>query len=178
MNQPTVEALAAAVGKEAGDELDGALRKIKHCVNQLDDAQLWWRQSDDMNSIANLILHLCGNVRQWIIAGVGGTEDARNRPQEFAERGTLSKAALIDRIESTVTEAKAVLSAATATELLQPRRIQGFEVTGLQAIFESVAHFRGHSQEIVHLTRLQLKDDYEFDFVPTSPEQGAPDSPP
>ncbi len=70
-------------------------------------------------------------------------------------------------------EAKTALSEISAEELIQVRRIQGFDVTGIQAIFESVAHFRGHAQEIVHMTRCQLGDTFEFDFVPTTAEQGA-----
>ncbi len=69
--------------------------------------------------------------------------------------------------------AKAALAEASPADLLKCRRIQGFDVTGMQAIFESVAHFRGHTQEIVHVTRIQLGDDYEFAFVPKTPEQGA-----
>ena len=67
----TIQDLSNALGKEASGELDGALRTIRHCVDQLTDDQLWWRPSESMNSIANLLLHLCGNLRQWIVSGVG-----------------------------------------------------------------------------------------------------------
>ncbi len=170
----TLESLSNAVGNEASDELDGALRKIKHCVNQLTDDQLWWRPSESMNSVANLLLHLCGNLRQWIVSGVGGTADVRERQKEFDERSSAPKTELMQQIEDVVAQAKAALSEMSAEELLRVRRIQGFDVTGMQAIFESVAHFRGHTQEIVHMTRCQLGNSYEFDFVPSTAEQGAP----
>ena len=169
----TLESLSNAVGKEASDELDGALRKIKHCVNQLTDDQLWWRPSESMNSVANLLLHLCGNLRQWIVSGVGGNADVRERQKEFDERKSAPKTELMQQIEHVVAEAKTALFEISAEELLRVRRIQGFDVTGIQAIFESVAHFRGHTQEIVHMTRCQLGDSFEFDFVPTNTEQGA-----
>lgn len=169
-----LDSLSNAVGKEASDELDGALRKIKHCVNQLTDEQLWWRPSESMNSVANLLLHLCGNLRQWIVSGIGGVADIRERQKEFDERSSVPKTELMQQIEDAVAEAKTALSEISAEELLRVRRIQGFDVTGMQAIFESVAHFRGHSQEIVHMTRCQLSDSYEFDFIPTTTEQGAP----
>ena len=172
--EPTAQDIAAAVAKEASDELDGAVRKIKHCLRQLSDDQVSWRPAASMNSIANLILHICGNVRQWITSGIGGAEDVRDRPNEFSAQGTLAKDELLRCSDSAVAEAKAALAAASATDLLEHRRIQGFDVTGMQAIFESVAHFRGHTQEIVHLTRCQLGDAYEFGFVPATPEQGAP----
>ena len=171
--EPAAQDIAAATTNAAADELDDAVKKIAHCVNQLSDEQVWWRPAASMNSIANLILHLCGNIRQWITAGVGGVEDTRIRPQEFSERGPIEKDELLRRLDTTVTEAKAAIVNASAANLVDRRRIQGFDVTGLAAMFHSVAHFRGHTQEIVHLTRSQLGDDYKFDFVPTTTEQGA-----
>ena len=165
--------LADAVGHSAGEELGAALQKIKHCLGQLTDEQIWWRESEGRNSIANLLLHLCGNLRQWIVSGVGGVPDIRERQKEFDERRPIEMAHLIQQVEQTVHAAQTVLRRVTSEELLQVRRIQGFDVTAIQAIFDSVAHFRGHTQEIVHITRSLLDDDYKFDFVPASTEQGA-----
>ena len=77
------------------------------------------------------------------------------------------------RLETVVDEAKLVLGRLTAQQLLEVRRIQGFDVTGLAAIFSSVPQFRGHTKETVHMTRLQFSDDYRFAWTPTTPEQGA-----
>jgi hypothetical protein len=170
----TANDLAAAVGTEAGNELTSALAKIKHCLNQLTEEQVWWRSQPSFNSIGNLILHLCGNVRQWIVAGLGGVADVRDRPAEFSERGPIPKDELLRSLEAVVSEAKEVLGRLTASQLLEARPIQGFDVTGLKAIFDSVPHFRGHTQEIIHMTRLQLGDAYKFAWQPTTPEQGAP----
>jgi hypothetical protein len=166
----------AALGREAGNELSSALARIKHCLGQLTDEQVWWRSRPSLNSIGNLILHLCGNVRQWLVAGLGGlggAADIRDRPTEFAERGPISRDELLRRVEGVVDEARAVLARQTAGQLLQARRIQGFDVTGLAAIFDSVSHFRGHTQEIVHMTRLQLGEAYKFAWTPATAEQGA-----
>src|SRR4029077_4440954 len=84
-NGMTADEMAAAVGREAATELTSALAKIKHCLGQLTEEQVWWRSRPSLNSIGNLILHLCGNVRQWIVAGLGGAADSRDRPAEFAE---------------------------------------------------------------------------------------------
>jgi hypothetical protein len=165
--------VAAAVGAEAARELTSALDKINHCLGQLDDEQVWWRPRHSLNSIGNLILHLCGNLRQWVIAGLGGAADVRDRPAEFAERGPVPKDELLRRLDVVTAEASEVLSRLTARQLLEARRIQGFDVTGLAAVFDSVPHFRGHTQEIVHLTRVQLGDTYQFAWTPASPEQGA-----
>jgi hypothetical protein len=169
----TADELAAAVGNAAAHELDSALNRIKHCLGQLNEEQVWWRSRPSLNSIGNLILHLCGNVRQWIVSGVGGALDVRNRPAEFAERGPIPKDELVSRIDEVVAEAKRTLIGLAARQLVENRRIQGFDVSGLTAIFNSVPHFRGHVQEIIHITRLQLGDAYKVAWTPTTPEEGA-----
>jgi hypothetical protein len=169
----TTDELAAALGGEAGNELTSALGKIEHCLGQLTDEQVWWRPRPSLNSIGNLILHLCGNLRQWIVAGLGVRADVRDRPAEFAERGPIPKAELMGKLAAVVGEAKQVLGKLTARQLLEVRHVQDFDVTGLVAVFDSIPHFRGHTQEIVHLTRLQLGDAYKFAWTPTTPEQGA-----
>jgi hypothetical protein len=169
----TADELATAVGSEAAAEMTNALARIKHCLGQLSDEQVWRRSQPSLNSIGNLILHLCGNLRQWIVSGIGGATDIRNRHDEFAERGPIPKADLVRRLEIVVDEAKQALGRVTALQLLHVRRIQGFDVTGLAAIFDSVPHFRGHTQEIVHMTRSQLGDAYKFAWTPETAEQGA-----
>jgi uncharacterized damage-inducible protein DinB len=166
------ETLRTAFHQGVTNELDDAIRKICFCVRQLSDDQLSWRPSDSMNSIANLILHLCGNVRQWVISGVGGAPDQRNRPQEFAQREPVSADQLIEMLHQVAGEFRQTLEKTTADDLIRPRTIQGYEVSGLQAVIESVAHFRGHTQEITHMTRIQLGDAYEFDFIPSPGQQG------
>jgi hypothetical protein len=169
----TPDDLAVAAGREAANELTSALNRIKHCLGQLTDEQLWRRSHPELNSIGNLLLHLCGNLHQWIVSGLGGAADHRHRPAEFSERGPIPRDELLRRLEAVVAEAKQVLGQLTARSLVKARRIQGFDVTGLAAIFDSIPHFRGHTQEIVHMTRLQLGDAYKFAWTPTTTEQGA-----
>jgi hypothetical protein len=170
----TPDELAAAIGAAAAHELDSALARIRHCLEQLNDEQVWHRAQPGLNSIGNLILHLCGNLRQWIVAGIGGAPDVRTRPAEFTERGPIPKDQLLHGLETVIAAAKRVLAGVDSRQLTGLRRIQGFDMTGVAAIFDSVPHFRGHTQEIVHMTRLQLGDAYQFAWTPTTPEQGAP----
>jgi hypothetical protein len=163
-------AFVEATRSAFAEELTDAQSKIQHCAAQLSETQIWWRPDARMNSIANLVLHLCGNLRQWIVAGVGGAEDVRNRPAEFAARDSASADDLLRLLENAVAEAREVIGNVPVDELVGTRRIQGFKVSGVQAILHSVTHFRGHTQEIVHLTRTQLGDAYQFDFVPATPE--------
>jgi len=167
----TTQRLGHVYIEEARRRLAACHQKIIHCLNQLDDGQVWWRPAEPMNSIANLVLHLCGNLEQWIVSGVGGAQDLRNRPLEFSERTPIPKEQLSQRLSSAVSRADEVLAHVTDARLLEPRRIQGFEETVLSAIFECLAHFNGHTQEIVYITRLQLGDAYRFAYIPSTPEQ-------
>jgi hypothetical protein len=170
----TSDELAAAVGAAAAHELSSARNRIEHCVNQLTDEQVWRRSQPRLNSIGNLLLHLCGNLQQWIVVGLGGGVDERDRPAEFAERGPIPRAELLRQLQMVVKEAIRALERVDARALLDTRRIQGFDVTGVSTIFSSVPHFRGHTQEIIHMTRLQLGDAYTFAWTPITPEQGTP----
>ena len=170
---PTVDDLTRALSDEANRTLDQCLEQIRHCTDQLSDDQIWWRPEKSMNSIGNLLLHLTGNIRQWIVSGIGGARDVRQRPREFSERGPIPTAQLLAGIERVVDEAQHALAAATAAELLATRRIQGSEITGIRAIFDSIPHFKGHTQEIVCLTRMQLGDGYRYHWRPQTVEQGA-----
>jgi len=166
---------AAAFVAAATDMLRKGLHKIEHCVAQLDDNQLWWRPQPEitpqMNSIANLLLHLAGNMRQWIIAGVGGAKDIRDRPLEFSDRSNRPKAEILGQLKATIAEAAAAIARLTVSDLTAARRVQGFDTNVTAAIFQTLCHFHGHVQEIIHLTREQLGDRYRFDFVPKSAAQ-------
>ena len=171
----TADELAAELGNAAAHEMESALERITHCLDQLNDEQIWQRPHPKMNSIGNLILHLFGNIRQWLVSGLGGgAPDVRNRAAEFSECGPIPKAELLGTLRTVVEEAKKVLTGITGRQLVEKRRIQGFVVTGLLAIFDSVPHFRGHTQEIVHMTRSRLGDAYRFAWMPTTVEEGAP----
>jgi hypothetical protein len=163
--------VAVAVSAGARHQLAEGMAKIEHCLDQLTDEQLWWRPRDEMNSIANLMLHLAGNLRQWIVSGIGGAPDVRDRPGEFADRSAQPKAQVLAKLKDVLRECDAVLARLTPEELLAPKRIQGFDVTVAKAIFDVIPHFRGHTQEIIHMTRVQLGDQYRFKFVPQGPEQ-------
>ena len=172
-HEVTTEQLVQAICREANHELADASKIIRHCLKQLNTEQIWWRPDESTNSIGNLILHLCGNVTQWIVAGLGGEEDRRQRQSEFDHREPLAGEELLQRLDATLRAVELALSGATADDYLSDRVIQGFPVNGLRAVFHPVSHFRGHVQEIVHITRRQLGADYEFNFVPSSPAEGA-----
>ena len=136
--------------------------RIERCVNELSDDDIWWRAHESDNSIGNLILHLSGNVRQWIVTGVGGEPDVRNRPQEFAERTHLPKDELLKKLQATLVDADRALERLDRSTLLEVRRIQKYDVTSLEAIFHVVEHFSGHVGQIIYITKLRKGVDLKF----------------
>jgi hypothetical protein len=146
----------------ARQELADALGRIRHCVDQLSDDDIWFRPRAEMNSIANILLHVSGNLRQWIVSGIGGAADTRDRPAEFAERRQIAKDELVEKLAQTVRECDAVLAACDEANLQRIRSVQRHDVSGLAAIFHSVSHLIGHAQEIVCITRLRLGEGYRF----------------
>ena len=165
--------IANELAGEAAESLRSGLTKIKHCLKQLDDAQIWWRPNEEMNAIGNLLLHLAGNLGQWIVAGIGDSEDTRDRPREFSERRQIPQGEVLQRLVSVVEESCRTLAHLPAEGLLDKKRIQGTEVTKMHAMIHSVTHFQGHVQEIISLTRQQLGDRYQFQWKPTTNEEGA-----
>lgn len=138
------------------------LPKIEHCLNSLSDDDIWWRAHETNNSIGNLILHLSGNVRQWIIAGLGGRDDRRNRPAEFAEREKIPKEKLLSIMRATLEEADGVLAGFDAQELLNVRHIQNYDVTCLDALSHVVEHFAQHTGQIIYITKLRTGADLKL----------------
>jgi uncharacterized damage-inducible protein DinB len=146
------------------------LPKIERCLERLTDADAWWRASEESNSIGNLILHLCGNARQWIVSGLGGASDLRARQAEFDERALLPRAELLARLKETLAEVDAVLSALDSARLMERHGIQGLEVTGLEAVFHVVEHFSMHTGQIILLTKMLSRKDLRFyDFSSGAP---------
>ena len=157
---------------ESRRNLVAAHARIEHCLDQLTTEQIWWRPQPEMNAIGNLLLHLTGNVGQWILSAVENTPSNRDRPSEFSQRDPIDRDILREKLKATVERAAKAIESIKASELLlSPRQIQGNNTNVLTAIYHSVAHFEGHTQEIISMTRQILGKDYKFLWVPKTPEQ-------
>ena len=138
------------------------LPKIKECLEQLSDDDIWWRAHETDNSIGNLLLHLSGNLRQWIISGIGGVPFERNRALEFAERTHMPKGELFKRFEETLLEADRVLGRFDVHKLLEVRHFQKWDHTCLYAISHVVEHLAQHMGQIIYITKLRRGIDLKF----------------
>jgi uncharacterized damage-inducible protein DinB len=150
--------------------LDHYLPKIERCLERLTDEQIWWRANEESNSIGNLILHLCGNARQWIVCGVGSAPDARNRDSEFEQRDVIPRDELVTLLRSTLSDVHTTLQSVDPSTLLEYRKIQGNNVDILEAVFHVTEHFSMHAGQIFLLTKLLTATDLRFyDFEADAP---------
>lgn len=152
----------AFIARASAFLLGDYLPKIERCLEKLTDEQIWWRANEESNSIGNLILHLCGNARQWIICGVGGQPDNRNRDAEFAQRGVIARDELVTLLRSTLAEVETTLRTIDPSILLERRPIQGHDVDILEAIFHVTEHFSMHTGQIIMLTKMLTASDLHF----------------
>lgn len=141
---------------------DDYLPRIERCLEQLSDDDVWWRPNDASNSVGNLLLHLAGNARQWIVSGVGGAEDVRRRQEEFDERAPLPKAELLARLRAALADVDAVLAQLDPGTLLETRHIQGHDVTVLEAVYHVVEHFSMHTGQIIYVAKQRTGHDLAF----------------
>ena len=163
MAEPTsAQSLGAEFLRVSRHEIAQRLTRIEDCVSRLTAEQIWSRGSEVENSIGNLMLHLGGNLRQWIVAGVGGSPDTRDRDAEFTRRDPIDVEELLRVLRGAVDETDGVLAGLTDEELLTTRRIQAYEVTVLHAVSHVVDHFAEHTGQIIWATKRITGQDLGF----------------
>jgi hypothetical protein len=146
----------------AADKLAENLGRIEACLAELPPLALWKRESAHENAVGNLLLHLDGNVRQWILSGVGAVPDTRDRPGEFSARNGADAATLFAALQGTVQEAAGLIRSLPHRRLTERVSIQGYDTTVLSAVFHVVEHFSGHTYQIVLLTKRFAGKDLGF----------------
>lgn len=142
--------------------LEESWPRLVQAVQQLSVDELWQRANPQTNSVGNLLLHLSGNVRQWIVSGLGDASDERERASEFEERGPISAEVLMARLEGTLSDAAVTLDRLDPGSLLEKRSIQGYETTGLQALLHVVEHFSYHVGQITHMVKAMKAIDLQY----------------
>ncbi|MBC8031282.1 MAG: DUF1572 family protein [Pyrinomonadaceae bacterium] len=170
-NAGSEESLSCAFIQNAREFLrDEYFPKIERCLQQLTGEQIWWRANPESNSIGNLILHLCGNARQWIVCGLGQETDRRERQAEFDERKPIARDQLLTLLRRTIADVDEVLAGFDSRRLLESYPIQGTQSTALAAIFHVTEHFSMHTGQIILLTKMLANFDLVFyDFSTGKP---------
>ena len=136
--------------------------RIEKCLSELSEEEVWRRPNEVSNSVGNLILHLCGNIRQYIISGLGQQPDTRTRSVEFTVTEGFSKAELLRKLNETLRVADTVIRAVDDESLLRARTVQGFTLTGLAIILHVVEHYSYHTGQIAFWTKQLRNQDLGF----------------
>lgn len=164
---PADFALASSLTEEflriSREQLRERPHRIEGCLRRLSDEQIWGRQHDVENAIGNLVLHLCGSLRAWIVAGVGGQPIDRDRDAEFARRDPMPAEELIALLNRTIAEAEGVLARMTPEDLARERFIRDGHFTALHAIYHAVEHFAEHTGQIIWATKRMTGEDLRFE---------------
>jgi len=153
----------------SSSKLDQSCERIEVCVGMLTPEQVWARGSEPQNAIGNLLLHLTGNLNQWILTGIAGAPDTRDRDAEFTARDSASPAELTRGLRETLDAALAVIRTLPPQRLTERTFIQGHHVTILEAIYHVVEHFSGHTGQIILLTKAYTNHDLGFYSYLTQP---------
>ncbi len=143
-------------------KLEQQADRIRVCLGQLNEAQIWRRTGEHENAIGNLVLHLAGNVRQWILTGLGGAPDHRVRDVEFSTRQGPSSQELADAMLRAVEEAAALLPSLTEEQLSRTYQIQNYHVSGVEMVLHVVEHFSYHAGQIIFATKAMTGADPAF----------------
>lgn len=161
--------------------IDCAVRKLRQleerievCLDKLSNEQIWGRAGENSNAAGNLCLHLAGNVRQWILHGVGGAPDVRQRDAEFAARGSVAHEELVKRLRETVAEACLTLQALPEARMTEMIRPQNFDISVTEAILHMLEHFAQHTGQIILLTKAATGEDLGFYSYLKAPAPGTP----
>lgn len=148
--------------KFSADKLDQLHGRIQDCLARLTPEQIWTRGSENENAVGNLVLHLSGNIRQWIGSGVAGLPDLRQRDAEFDARGGMAPQELASFIKIRVDEVIAIIRSTPAARLTDRITPQGYDVTVLEAIAHVVEHFSMHTGQIILLTKMLTGQDLAY----------------
>ena len=127
--------------------------KIRRSTEGISEEQVWWRPNEASNSVGNLLLHLRGNLSQWILDALGGVAYERKRDLEFSAREASGKADLLARLSEVVVSCQQVIRNLTAEQLTAPRQIRGDDVDGVEAVYHVVEHMSYHTGQIAFVSK-------------------------
>ncbi|QDH78376.1 DUF1572 domain-containing protein [Echinicola soli] len=136
--------------------------KILSCLEWLSEDEIWEKPNESSNSMGNLVLHLCGNLTQYLLSSLGKVEDKRDRDAEFSASKTMDKQALIDKLNTTVNQCTDLLQSLDQNSLESKYTVQGYHYSGIGNIIHAVEHFSYHTGQIAFWTKILRRKDLGF----------------
>lgn len=142
--------------------IDENTRMIQMACKKINDQQVWQRPNGSSNSLGNQVLHLCGNMTQYVISSLGEQEDARDRDAEFEATDGYTKALLLEKLLGTVNDVKKAIQEATEGQLLRKRHVQGFHFSGMGCVIHAVEHYSYHTGQIAFWIKQLIDEELGF----------------
>lgn len=136
--------------------------RIRNCIDRLTDDQIWYRPNNSSNSIGNLILHLEGNVRQYILSGIFDQKDIRQRQLEFDQKEIIDKEIIYSKLEVLMEEINQKIDSIQAGDLVKEKEVQGFKESVFSILVHVIEHFSYHTGQIAFYTKLLKDEDLGF----------------
>ncbi len=134
--------------------LEEGFPRLRKCLEELDEEEIWYRPNENSNAVGNLVLHLCGNLHQWVVATLGQSENTRQRAQEFAERQPIPRQQLLDKLSELEEQIAPLLDRLEEEQLLKTYRVQIFKPSGMGILIHVSEHFSYHLGQISYITKM------------------------
>jgi len=157
-----MKTLSMELKEQVSFRMEESVARIKKCFLEISEKEVWQKPNESSNSMGNLILHLCGNITQYIISSLGEKKDNRDRDQEFSSKGGFSKQQLIDKLSLIVNESIVIINDMSDSEMLRTRKVQVYELSGVGIIIHVVEHFSYHTGQIAFWTKQLRNKDLGF----------------
>ncbi len=142
--------------------MEESLRMISKSTVHLSDEELWKKPNKASNSVGNIIIHLKGNITQYVLAGLGGQEDLRQRDLEFSVTHSYSTKELNQQLQKLLDEVKTVLHGLNDEKLIKTYTVQGFKLSGQGIVLHVVEHLSYHTGQIAFWTKILKNKDLGF----------------
>ena len=153
MNNTETQLRNALINNIVKYMIDENFPRVIKCLEMLNEAEIWYRPNSQSNSIGNLVLHLNGNLNQWILDYIGGKPFVRNRQLEFDADKTHSKEELIHMLTNLSEELGSCIQSVTSDKLLETLPIQNQQETGISVLIHITEHFSFHAGQIAFITK-------------------------
>ena len=142
--------------------MEESWERIQICLSHLSEEEIWWRANERTNPIGNILLHLCGNLRQWVLSGLDKAPDIRQRQNEFDEQGPIPKAALLIKMENLLQDVEVALDRVTPETLLKKHPVQVYEESGVSILTHVTEHFSYHVGQITYFVKMRKNVDTAY----------------
>lgn len=155
MRSPEIQEFATQIARH----MEMNTPRIEKALAELTEAELWERPNSQSNSVGNLLLHLCGNITQYVLSSLGSQPDHRVRDAEFAAEGGFNKSELLEKLSSTVRQATQIIRNTSQEEMMRERSVQGFQMSGIAIAIHVCEHYSYHTGQIAFwVKRLKNKN--------------------